>query len=298
MSESVKYSPKTNEAKIVMKIRQLSGAGGAEISGIDLTSADDEAVAEIKNAIDRFLVVTIPDQPLDDIELARFTSRLGSFGLEPFVEGETTHPNVIAVVKEADETKRLNFGGNWHTDWSFLPTPPSYTLLHARELPPFGGDTLFANQIQAFESLSSGLKAMLQQMHAVHSARRPYGPQSHLANKSHLRSMKIKTGVEALAEFLHPVVRRHQVTGLAALYVNKGYTIRFADMTEAESAGLLDYLYEHCARAEFIIRVTWKVNMLTIWDNRTVQHFAVNDYDGYRREMHRTSVMGERPVAA
>ena len=281
-----------------MKIKQLSGAGGAEITGVDLTGADDEAIAQIKQALSQYLVVTFPDQALNDASLAHFTSRLGRFGLEPFIEGEATHPNVIAVVKEADETRRLNFGGNWHTDWSFLETPPSYTLLHARELPPFGGDTLFANQILAFESLSSGLQSLLQNMQAVHSARRPYGPQSHLANKSHLRSMKIKTGVEALAEFLHPVVRRDPDTGRRALYVNKGYTIRFADMTEPESAGLLAFLYEHCVRAEFIIRVSWRVNMLTIWDNRLVQHFAVNDYDGYRREMHRTSVMGERPVPA
>jgi taurine dioxygenase len=281
-----------------MTIRQLSGAGGAEITGIDLATADDETIEAVRRALGQYLVVTLPDQPLDDIALARFTSRLGPFGLEPFVEGESTHPNVIAVVKEADETKRLNFGGNWHTDWSFLETPPSFTLLHARELPPFGGDTLFANQVLAFEGLSTGLQALLKSLQAVHSARRPYGPNSHLANKSHLRSMKIKTGVEALAEFLHPVVRHDPQTGRNALYVNKGYTIRFADMTEAESAGLLAYLYTHSVRQEFVIRVSWKVNTLTIWDNRALQHFAVNDYDGYRREMHRTSVMGEKPVPA
>jgi len=281
-----------------MNIKQISGAGGAEITGVDLSTADTDTVAKIKLALAKYLVVTFPNQHLDDPDLALFTSKLGQFGLEPFIEGETTHPNVIAVVKEADETKRLNFGGNWHTDWSFLETPPSYTLLHARELPPFGGDTLFANQILAFESLSVGMQALLKKMQAVHSARRPYGPSSHLANKSHLRSMKIKTGVEALAEILHPVVRKISESGQGALYLNKGYTIRFADMTEAESAGLLAYLYEQSVRAEFIIRVTWQPNMLTIWDNRMLQHFAVNDYDGYRREMRRTSVIGEKPVTA
>jgi taurine dioxygenase len=142
------------------------------------------------------------------------------------------------------------------------------------------------------------MQSLLKTLQAVHSARRPYGPNSHLANKSHLRSMKIRTGVEALAEFLHPVVRRHQESGRNALYVNQGYTIRFADMTEAESAGLLAYLCTHSVRQEFLIRVSWQVNTLTIWDNRALQHFAVNDYDGYRREMHRTSVLGERPVPA
>jgi len=281
-----------------IQIRQFSGAGGAEISGVDVATADDESVAEIARAINQYCVVTLPDQPLDDVALARFTARLGPFGLEPFVEGEETHPNVIAVIKEADETKRLNFGGNWHSDWSFLETPPSFTLLHARQLPPFGGDTLFANQMLAYETLSSGMQALLRSMQAIHSARRPYGPQSHLASGTHLRSMKVKTGVEALAEFAHPVVRLHQESGRNALYVNKVYTLRFADMTEPESAGLLATLCEHSVRAEFIIRVSWRPNMLTIWDNRIVQHLAVNDYDGYRREMHRTSVMGERPIAA
>ena len=110
--------------------------------------------------------------------------------------------------------------------------------------------------------------------------------------------MKIKTGPEALAEILQPVVRRHQESGRNALYVNKGYTIRFADMTEEESAGLLAYLYQHAIRPEFTIRVAWRTNMLTIWDNRAVQHFAINDYDGFRRELRRTTVMGERPIPA
>ncbi len=281
-----------------IELRQLSGAGGAEITGVNLADATDEAIEEVRRALREYLVVTLPDQPLDDAALARFTSRLGPFGLEPFVEGDESHPNVIAVVKEADEVKRLNFGGNWHSDWSFLETPPSFTLLHARELPPVGGDTLFANQYLAFESLSLGMRELLAGMQACHSARRPYGPQSHLADGKHLRSMKIKTGPEALAEFLHPVVRRHPDTGRSALYVNRGYTIRFANMTEAESAGLLGFLYEHSARPEFVIRVVWRPNTLTIWDNRAVQHFAVNDYDGYRREMHRTSVLGEKPLPA
>lgn len=281
-----------------IQVRQLSGAGGAEITGVDLASADDETVAEVQRALHEFLVVTLPDQALDDAQLARFTARLGPFGLEPFVEGETTHPNVIAVVKEADEVRRRNFGGNWHSDWTFLETPPSYTLLHARELPPFGGDTLFANQYLAFESLSDGMQTLLKGLQAVHSARRPYGPQSHNADGKHLRSMKIKTGPEALAEFSHPMVRRHPATGRSALYVNRVYTIRLDNMTEAESAPLLGFINEHSVRPEFIIRVSWRRDMLTIWDNRVVQHLAVNDYDGYRRELRRTSVLGETPLAA
>jgi len=277
-------------------VRQMSGAGGAEITGLDLATADAETIAEIQRALHQFLVVTLPDQPINDAQLAHFTSQLGPFGLEPFIEGDATHPNVIAVVKEADEVRRLNFGGNWHSDWSFLETPPSFTLLHARELPPFGGDTLFANQYLAYETLSPGMQALLKGQQGVHSARRPYGPQSHNANGKHLRSMKIKTGPEALAEWVHPLVRTHPATGRQALFVNRVYTIRLDDMTEAESAPLLGFLNEHSVRQEFLIRVSWRPNMLTIWDNRVVQHLAVNDYDGYRRELRRTSVLGEAPV--
>lgn len=279
-------------------VRQMSGAGGAEITGVDLsTGTTDAVIAEIRRALAEYLLVTIPDQPLDDAALAAFTTRLGPFGLEPYVEGLATHPNVITVVKEADEVKRVNFGGNWHSDWSFQETPPSYTLLHARELPPRGGDTLYANQYLAYESLSRGLRKLLPSMRAAHSARRPYGPQSVLSDPTYLRSMKIKTSPDALAEFFHPVVRLHPETQRPALYVNKGYTIRFEDMTEAESAGLLNFLFEHSVRHEFIVRVAWRPQMLTIWDNRVLQHFAVNDYDGYRREMHRTTVRGEKPLA-
>ncbi len=281
-----------------IKVRQISGAGGAEITGVNLAAEFSDAVAaEIKQALAEYLVVTLPDQPLDDAGLARLTTRLGSFGFEPYLEGLETFPNVCAVVKEADETKRQNFGGGWHSDWSFQETPPSYTLLHARELPPRGGDTLFANQYLAFESLSPALQNLLMGLRVAHSARRPYGPQSTNSNPNHLRSMKIKTSPDAFAEFVHPAVRLHPDTGRKALYVNKVYAIRFEGMTEAESAGLLDFLFDHSVRHEFIVRVAWKPQMLTIWDNRVLQHFAVNDYDGYRREMHRTTVKGERPTA-
>lgn len=279
------------------KLRQMSGAGGAEITGIDLTRpVSDAAIADIKRALAEFVVVNLPDQPIDDRMLSEFTQRLGSFGLEPFVDGLPTYPNVLAVVKEADEVRRANFGGNWHTDWSFQETPPSYTLLHARELPPRGGDTLYANQYLAYERLSSGMRRLLDGLNAVHSARRSYGPQSMFSDPNYLRSMKIRTGQEALNEKVHPVVRRHPDSGKPALFVNKVYTIRFEDMSEPESAALLEYLYEHSVRNEFIVRVAWRPQMLTIWDNRCAQHFAINDYDGYRREMHRTTVKGERPI--
>jgi taurine dioxygenase len=281
-----------------MKVQRIAGACGAEVSGIDLGQPLDAAtVAEIRAAILEHQVLTFPGQSMDDGSLERFTSYFGGFGVEPFVEGEETHPHVIAVIKEADEQRTPNFGGNWHTDWSFQERPPSFTFLHAHELPPHGGDTLFANQYLAWESLSDGLRRMLEGMRAVHSARRPYGPQGIYADRRRARSMKITASEAALAEVTHPVARVHAESGRTALYVNRVYTIRFDGMTERESAPLLDYLYAQAVRPEFTCRIRWQANALTMWDNRAVQHLAVNDYDGFRRELHRTTTAGERPLS-
>ncbi len=279
-------------------VERMAGACGAEIGGVDLSKPLDAATAaEIRRALLENLVVVFRDQPLDDHGLQTFTRGLGEFGIEPYVEGTETAPHVVAVIKEADEVRSVNFGGNWHSDWSFQETPPAFTILHARQTPPFGGDTLFANQYLAWEALSPGLRAMLGGMRAMHSARRPYGPQGTYAGGRNARSMKISTGESALAEQSQPVVRVHAETGREALYVNKVYTIRFEDMTERESAPLLGFLCDHAVRPEFTCRVDWRPGTLTVWDNRCVQHFAINDYDGHRREMHRTTVRGEKPIA-
>jgi taurine dioxygenase len=279
-------------------VHRIAGACGAEVTGLDLRQPLDAAtVAGIRAAILEHQVLTFPGQRIDDDGLERFTRHFGPFGIEPFVEGEETHPHVIAVVKEADERRTANFGGNWHSDWSFQERPPSFTFLHARELPPFGGDTMFANQYLAWESLSGGLRRTLQGLRAVHSARRPYGPQGTYADRSKARSMKIQASDAALAEMVHPVARVHAETGRTALYVNRVYTIRFEGMTERESAPLLEYLYAQSVRPEFTCRIVWQPHALTMWDNRAVQHFAVNDYDGHRRELHRTTCQGERPLS-
>lgn len=281
-------------------VRRLAGAGGAEIAGIDLAGNLDPAdVARVRRAILDHGVAVFPGQSgLDDAGLERFTAALGEFGIEPFVEGEATSKHVIAVVKEADERRTPNFGGSWHSDWSFQETPPAFTLLHARELPPQGGDTMFANQALAWAALSPGLQRTLRGLRAVHSARRPYGPQGTYADRSRARSMKIRTGAEALEEVVHPVLRVHAETGLECLYVNPVYTIRFEGWTERESEPLLAFLHAHATRPEFTVRIRWSDNALTVWDNRTVQHLAVNDYDGHRRELHRTTTRGERPSMA
>jgi len=204
------------------------------------------------------------------------------------------HPEIIQIRKEPQETR--NFGGGWHTDVSYLERPALGSVLYARDVPDYGGDTLFANQYLAYETLSDGMKALLGGMTAIHSARRPYGVNATRAFEPGPSSMSFHFSEAAHAEVEHPVVRTHAETGRKALYVNGAFTVRFKDMTEEESAPLLHYLCQHGVRPEFTCRFRWRPNSIAFWDNRCVQHNAVNDYQGERRVMHRIAIEGERPI--
>jgi taurine dioxygenase len=283
-----------------LTIRPFAAACGAEVDGPDLSKPLDARTVDAirRAALDHQVLVFRGQQAMDDAALERFASYFGEFGDEPYLEGIPTHPHVAAVVKEASERRTVNFGGSWHSDWSFLERPPSFTLLHARELPPLGGDTMFANQYAAFDFLSEGMQQVLRGLRAVHSARRSYGPAGTFAATHMPTGMRIRTGESALAERVQPLVRRHAETGRAALYVNPVYTLRIDGWSQRESDALLGFLYAHSVQPEFVCRVRWSPGALTLWDNRCVQHIAVNDYDGHRREMHRTTVLGEVPLAA
>jgi len=278
-------------------VRRIAGGCGAEIAGIDLTQPlNDPVVAEVRRAIVENQVLFFRGQEgMRDPDQVRFASYFGSFGRDPFVEGEETHPNVIKVAKEADEGAKPTFGGNWHSDWSFLETPPAFTLLHARELPPYGGDTLFANQYLAYETLSDGMRHMLDGLRAVYWAK-SYAKGGAFHDNSNARSMKVRHDAADMVEMVHPVVRVHPESGRRALYVNGAYTVRFEGMTERESLPLLEFLYAHAVRPEFTCRFVWSPGALAMWDNRCLQHFAINDYAGHRREMRRTTVRGEKPI--
>jgi taurine dioxygenase len=211
-----------------------------------------------------------------------------------FVEGMADNDEILEVRKEEHETR--NFGGGWHSDVSYLEKPALGSVLYAREVPAFGGDTMFANQYLAYETLSDGLKELLGSMRAMHSARNSsglYAARRVAGNKS---SMGIRYVEEAHAEVDHPVVRTHVESGRKCLYVHGGFTTRFQDMSEEESAPLLNYLYDHAVRPEFTCRFRWEKGSIAFWDNRCVQHNAINDYNGQRRIMHRVTIEGERPV--
>jgi taurine dioxygenase len=278
-----------------ISVARIAGALGAEVSGVDLAhNLPDETVAEIRRALLDHLVIFFRDQHLTPEQHLALGRRFGPLQVHDFVEASPQYPEILEVRKEPDELR--NFGGGWHTDVSYLERPSLGSLLYALEVPEYGGDTLFANQYLAYETLSDGMKLMLGGLTAIHSARRPYGVNAARAHEYGPSSMRFHFSEKAHDEIEHPVVRTHGETGRKALYVNRTFTLRFKDMTEAESAPLLNYLCDHAVRAEFTCRLRWRPRSLAFWDNRAVQHNAINDYHGRQRFMHRVTIEGERPV--
>ncbi len=276
-----------------IEIRPLSGSLGAEIHGIDLARPlDAETFGRVERAFLDHLVLFFRDQELTPAQQVAFAARFGPVGRYPLAEAIPEHPDIIAVVKEPGQT--TNFGGVWHSDTTYLERPALGSLLYAKEVPASGGDTLFANMYLAYESLSPGLRRLLDGLRAVNSA----GKNKETLRGDHLAGGAMsRTAVDARGlRAEHPVVRRHPVTGRKALYVNRAHTVAFKDMTEAESAGLLGYLFEHAAREDFTCRFRWRAGSLALWDNRCTQHYPLNDYPGQRRVMHRATIEGDRPA--
>ena len=272
-----------------IKVLPVAGALGAEITGVDLaTDLVDETVAEIRRAWLEHLVVFFRDQTLGPDEFLAFARRIGDPVEYPFVKGIDGFPEIIAVTKLPHET--VNFGGIWHSDTVYLERPPMATMLIAREVPPFGGDTLFANMYAAYDALSPGMQHQLAGLRAVNSSAR--------ADVSKTREDRMREqGNDGETEYVaeHPVVRTHSETGRKALYVNVAHTARFVDMSEEESGPLLRYLFEHSVRPEFTCRFQWQVGSLALWDNRCAMHNPINDYHGYTRAMHRITLAGDTP---
>jgi len=272
-----------------IEVRPVAGALGAEVVGVDMArELDDEVVGEVRQAFLDHLVIFLRDQKVTPQQQVAFARRFGEPMAYPQLRGLPEAPLITPVVKL--EHERNNFGGIWHSDTSYLPQPPMASMLLALEVPPYGGDTMFANQYLAYEQLSDGLKKTLDGLVGVSSSAKAE------VSKTREDQMK-KAGAELqVLTGEHPIVRTHPETGRKALYVNGGHTIRFKDMTEEESAPLLHYLCQHAVRPEFTCRFRWRPNSIAFWDNRCVQHNAVNDYQGERRVMHRIAIEGERPV--
>jgi len=273
-----------------IEVRKIAGALGAEIRGVDLAAGlSTAAVAVIRRAFLEHLVIFFRDQHLASEQFMAFARLMGEPMEYPFVKGIAGFPEIIEVKKLEHET--VNFGGIWHSDTTYLETPPMGSMLLAHEVPPAGGDTLFANQYLAFESLSEGMKRLLDPLLAVSSSAK--------ADVSRTREDQVRAGARSPAAkdyaAEHPVVRTHPETGRKALYVNVAHTVRFKGMTEEESAPLLGFLFRHQVRPELTCRFQWRPGSLAFWDNRAAQHNPINDYHGHRRVMHRITLAGDRP---
>jgi taurine dioxygenase len=280
-----------------ISIGRNASALGAEIEGIQISDAlmDDQIFEEIVQVFYRHQVIFFRGQNLTPENLMAFGERFGELEEHPFVTPLAGYPKIMRVVKEPEDS--FNFGNLWHTDMSFREHPAMATILYARQTPAIGGDTMFANQYMAYDALSGGMKSMLDGLSAVHSAARQFGLSGRSADEwgGH-ESMEIQVTEDAHADIIHPVVRTHPGTGRKALYVNSAFTERFDGMTPNESQPLLEYLYAHSVRPEFTCRFQWTDDAVVLWDNRCVQHYALNDYPGERRDMHRVMIIGDRPT--
>lgn len=272
------------------KVERIAGALGAEISGVDLSRPFDAAERAALRAL--WLehgVLFFRDQPLSSAQFLAFAQSWGTPVEYPFVKGLADYPVIIEIKKL--EHEKVNFGGVWHSDTAYVERPPMATLLLAREVPPHGGDTMFANQYLAYETLSEGMKKLLDGLDAVNTSAK--------ADVTRTREDRLaevgRSDAASQYEATHPVVRTHPETGRKALYVNYAHTARFAGMSEEESAPLLQWLFAHQKKEEFTCRLRWRLGSLALWDNRCTHHFPVNDYHGFRRVLHRITLAGDKP---
>lgn len=268
-----------------MEIRPIAGALGAEIFGVDLSaSLSVETVSALRSALLDHLVIIFRDQCLTNEQYKFFARHFGQLHVFPFIAAKplSSDPEILHVVKEKDDQNV--FGALWHADVTFLEKPFFGTMLYAIETPERGGDTLFANMYLAYETLSEGMKAMLESLIGVH--------ESDVLEENSLKKTESEPAqlVKRWAE--HPAISVHPETNKKLLFVNKTYTMRFKGFTDEESRPLLDYLVQHATKPEFTCRIRWAPGTVTFWDNRCTQHLPINDYHGFRREMHRITVDG------
>jgi len=276
----------------LIDIHPLSPSTGAEIRGVDLASPlRGDVIAEIRRALSHYCVVFFRDQEFDDEQHKALARQFGDLFIHPnFKAGPD--PEIVEVRREPEDTRIV--GEDWHTDTTMVTAPPMGAILYAQVTPPAGGDTLFANQYLAYESLSAGMKQMLKGMRAWHSDFRVAGPHVGLNDK---RATVVRQDSDwQETRSLHPVVRTHPESGRRALFVNLSYTTHFENMTREDSAPLLDYLMAHGHRPEFTCRFRWEPGSVAFWDNRCSKHIAVHDVSGHRRVMRRVQIAGDIPV--
>jgi taurine dioxygenase len=276
-----------------IEVRPIAGSLGAEIHNVDVSQELDEAIiADIRRALLEHCVIFFRNQQLDAERHKAFTRRFGKIFIHPNYRGMQSDPEIVVITRGPGDKHIV--GEDWHADTTMVAEPPMGAILYAVEVPPYGGDTLFANQYHAYESLSEGMKRLLSRLQAVHSDRNVAGP---AANRNAQRSTKVREDRDWRETVsTHPVVVTHPESGRKLLYLNRSYTQGFEGMTEEESRPLLDYLLEHGHRPEFTCRFRWEQGSIAFWDNRCCKHLAINDAGPFRRVMRRTQISGSRPL--
>ena len=269
----------------LIEVRALAGSIGAEVCGADLSSMSADLYEEIYRAFVEHQAIIIRDQSLTTDQYLAFARHWGEINIYPFMKGLASHPEVLEILKTEDDT--YAFGNAWHSDGSFNPIPPKATMLYALELPPAGGDTLFASGYSAYDTLSEAMKALIAPLRGVYVGERQR------AKWDTLKEMKRETEGDAQVGGVHPIVRTHPDTRRKVLYMSS-HLVRFEGFTDAESAPLLSFLTAHALRPEFTCRFRWQPGSLAVWDNRCTQHYAIDDYAGFRRRMHRINIEAEQ----
>jgi taurine dioxygenase len=279
-----------------LDVQKIAGSLGAEVRGVDLSQdVSEEVLAEIRMALLDNLVIAIRDQSITPDQQLAFARRWGEIHLHPFMQGMDDHPEILKIVKRPTDKK--NFGGSWHTDQMFSPSPAMGTMLYALEVPSAGGDTLFTNQYLAYESLSDAMKDIAGQLRTV-CVGDNFKAANGLSRKERydrqMSEMKVKDPGDVITTSIHPLVRTHPETGRKSIYIG-GHVQNFDGMTDEESQPLMDFFMKQSIRPEHTCRVRWETGTLTFWDNRCTQHFAINDYPAETRIMHRITVCGDTP---
>ncbi len=280
----------------------LASAMGAEIRGIDLSNVSDEAMAEIEDAIYRHKLIYFRDQDISFSDHEKITLKLGEFGTDAYTKGVVGHENIQPVIMEADADTKMVFGSGWHTDSAFLDVPPAIALNYGKDMPPYGGDTMFANSVLAYNSLSEGMKELIAPLKVWMSAKKVVAAmqaekQSQQSGKvSKLGSIDLDPDTVKMVEgSYHPLVRVHPVTAEKSLFVDGTYANGIEGLSEDEAMPIINYLFKFATQESFTCRLKWESKTFIMWDNRICLHQAFNDYQGFRREMYRTTIMGEKP---
>ena len=279
-----------------LQVEPSKASCGATITGVRLDQLlSIDLIAELRALWLEHKVVAFPDQQLSPVQLVGFSEQFGEIGEDPFFGHIDEHPQVAAIQRSADE-KTTIFAEIFHSDWSFMPVPPAATALYGITIPPVGGDTLFADQVAAYEQMPDNLRGRVEDLTAIHSAALGYAPDGAYgeADQEQGRSMDILPSEKALETYEHPLVRTHHETGKKALFSSAAYIKAFVGLEKEESDALLMELYAHQSRPEFVYTHRWQAGMLLMWDNRSVLHAATGGYDGYDRLLHRTTISDTR----